>query len=325
MKITYQQLNTGQQVTDLLDDHTLAILNFGRADEDVAGIIPVPLTSLGDAAVEVWRASSPVIRGVFNQIQFNQSAGATLAWLSTDPKAHDSITAATEWAYEQTLEFLGHHAHPALLKVWHYLPAINVGEGDEENYRKFCAGRDSTLKRLRPDMHPLPSATAIGAPNDDAPLFMYWLCAPERGANVENPRQVSAWNYPRQYGPRSPNFSRATLAQLAEQPVLMISGTASVVGHATAHGSCIENQLSESVSNLDSLFKAARLHDDRLSEWPGNNTLLRVYVRDPRHWPAIRLGLLNAGLGEHNLMAVHGEICRADLHLEIDGVCLLAN
>jgi chorismate lyase/3-hydroxybenzoate synthase len=39
-------------------------------------------------------------------------------------------------------------------------------------------------------------------------LQVYGLAARHPGTPVENPRQVSAWRYPRQYGPTAPTFAR---------------------------------------------------------------------------------------------------------------------
>ena len=49
------------------------------------------------------------------------------------------------------------------------------------------------------------------------------------GTPVENPRQVSAYRYPREYGPQSPTFARALLPPSPRVP-LLLSGTASIDG-----------------------------------------------------------------------------------------------
>src|SRR3546814_12468443 len=57
----------------------------------------------------------------------------------------------------------------------------------------------------------LPAATAIGRCDDARVVQVYWLAARTPGMPVENPRQVSAYRYPRQYGPQQPSFARAML------------------------------------------------------------------------------------------------------------------
>ena len=46
-----------------------------------------------------------------------------------------------------------------------------------------------------------PAATAIGRRDGVRVLQIYALTARCAGVQVENPRQVNAWLYPRQYGP----------------------------------------------------------------------------------------------------------------------------
>ena len=84
-----------------------------------------------------------------------------------------------------------------------------------------------------------------------------WEAARVPGTPVENPRQVSAYRYPRQYGPQAPSFARAMLPPSQAMP-LLLSGTASVVGHESKHHDCVESQLAETFANFDSLIAAAR-------------------------------------------------------------------
>src|SRR3546814_1451833 len=99
--------------------------------------------------------------------------------------------------------FVGASQTPHLLRVWNYLDAITFGDGDAERYREFCVGRARGLGDF--DTHALPAATAIGRCDDARVVQVYWLAARTPGTPVENPRQVSAYRYPRQYGPQQPD------------------------------------------------------------------------------------------------------------------------
>ena len=79
----------------------------------------------------------------------------------------------------------------------------------------------------------LPAGTAVGTMS--GPLKIHFLAARQPGTHVENPRQVSAYEYPRVYGPCSPSFARATLRPSISGSHLLIAGTASVVGHVSEH------------------------------------------------------------------------------------------
>lgn len=128
--------------------------------------------------------------------------------------------------------------------------------------------------------HGFPAATAIGHHADEALLQVYLLATDRPGTRVENPRQVSAWRYPRQYGRTPPSFARATLLPAGD--VLAISGTAAVVGHASAHAGDIDAQLAETLRNLDALLAAGGLP-------PGfdRSAPLKAYVRRPEHAAAV--------------------------------------
>ena len=90
-------------------------------------------------------------------------------------------------------------------------------------------------------------------------LQVYWLAARVAGTPLENPRQVAAYRYPRQYGPQSPTFARAMLPPAGSDMPLLLSGTASVVGHETRHPGDVLAQLDETFANLDSLLDIASL------------------------------------------------------------------
>ena len=99
-----------------------------------------------------------------------------------------------------------------------------------------------------------PAATAVGRQDHSGVLQVYWLAGTEPGRPLENPRQVSAFNYPRQYGPAPPRFSRAMLVTGG----LLISGTGSILGHASHHAHDLSAQLDEILRNLASLRQAGR-------------------------------------------------------------------
>jgi chorismate lyase/3-hydroxybenzoate synthase len=197
------------------------------------------------------------------------------------------------------------------LRVWNYLDAINDGVGDAERYRQFCTGRAAGMADA---FAGYPAATAIGVRDGRRVLQVYALAARTPGQPIENPRQVNAWRYPRQYGPAAPGFARAMLAPSAE-PQLLISGTAAIVGHASHHAGDLAAQLDETLRNIDSLLATAHCAAPFGAQSP-----LKAYVRHHTDM-AIVDGLLRSRLGEAvPLLLLQGDICRRELLLEIEGV-----
>ena len=320
------QLDIGYAPADslarqLADPRVLAVFGFG-ADAPVLDDprwLRVPLQPLGEDAplVEVWRAGAPVAHGRDDGVAWASDGQLLFGALEID-EAEGGIEAAAEAAYAGLAAFQARCEQPHLLRVWNYLDAIIAGEGDDERYRRFCVGRVAGMGAYDP-AH-LPAATAIGRCDGVRRLQVYWLASRRPGIPLENPRQVSAYRYPRQYGPQSPSFARAMLPAEGDALPLLISGTAAIVGHASRHVDSLPAQLEETFANLDSLLEVARRRQPQLPAAFGHDSALKVYVRDREAAPLVR-GLLRARLGDGvPCLLLHAAVCRRELRVEIEGV-----
>jgi chorismate lyase/3-hydroxybenzoate synthase len=176
-----------------------------------AGALPgphgvrVPLEPLaGEGLVEIWHASGPVTIGECGAIRFSSDDHFLAGVIEVPERDHGDIAEATAFAYRAIAGFQARSVHPHLLRTWNYLDAINLGAGEHERYRAFCAGRVAGLGRPGHAQHP--AATVIGRRDGERVLQVYWLAGREPGVALENPRQVSAYLYPRQYGETPPTF-----------------------------------------------------------------------------------------------------------------------
>jgi chorismate lyase/3-hydroxybenzoate synthase len=311
---------------ELLTDDTLAVFGFGdeAAALDDPRYLRVPLqphrsARLATSPYEVWHANAPVHRGRDGGIRW--ATDGLLLFGATEIDEDDAaggIEAAAMAAYARLAGFTRGSATPHLLRVWNYLDAITLGEGDAERYRAFCVGRARGLGDF--DARTLPAATAIGRCDDARTVQVYWLAARAPGTPVENPRQVSAYRYPRQYGPQSPSFARAMLPPPGSAMPLLLSGTASVVGHASRHAGALLAQLDETFANFDSLLAAARDKAPLLPARFGSGTRLKVYVRDRDDLPTVADALDRRFGDTVPRVLLHAAICRRELAVEIDGV-----
>ncbi len=308
--------------TLLATDDTLAVIGFGsRAPHHPdPRYLRVALEPLGTAPLEHWRGSAPVSRG-----RDGNGGDDSIAWaedgllqfgaLELDEGGHD-IEATAAAIYARMREFTGSRGYPHLLRIWNYLDGITAGDGDAERYRRFCVGRARGIGDVDPAT--LPAATAIGRVDGARRLQVYWLAARTPGTPVENPRQLSAYRYPRHYGPQPPSFARAMLPPSAAMP-LLLSGTAAVVGHESRHAESMAAQLDETLRNFDSLLVAAHAHRPGLPARFGPHTRLKVYVRD-REQLAEVAALLDARLDPAvPRLLLHAAVCRRELRIEIDG------
>jgi chorismate lyase/3-hydroxybenzoate synthase len=281
------------------DAPTLATIGHGTAQGDVS----LRLAALQGPALEVWPAAGPLRSGQIDGLFWRSDGQHAFVWIEFPA---EDIEDAAETAYTRILAALEVLGFPHLLRLWNFFPAINAGTGDAERYRLFVRGRARASAGAFDNG--FPAATAIGT--GDGGLVVYGLAARYAGLPMENPRQVPAWRYPRRYGPVPPGFARATLTADGS---LLISGTASVVGHESAHPGDVVAQLREARTNLESLCARARSGGGA-----GALGLLKVYLRHRGDLPRIQ-PLLDPGVPT---LVLEGDICRAELLVELEGVWL---
>jgi len=314
-RIAYLPLEPGKP----LPDEVLFAVQFGGGNAPVprrcARVRLEPLAGAG--LTEVWYANGPVHTGFHGQIRYAADDHHLAGAIEVDEREHGGLAAAAQFVYSSIAKFQATSNYPHLQRIWNYLDDINTGDGDAERYRVFCSGRSEGLKLLKQERYP--AATAIGRRDGSGRLQVYWLAGREPGIALENPRQLSAFHYPRQYGPTAPTFSRA---MLVAPDLLMISGTASIVGHASQHAGSVQRQMSEIFSNLDSLLTRARAHAPALPLRFGGNTLIKAYLRNRENLVYVEEQLRERLPAGTPFLVLLGDVCRADLMLELD--CLHA-
>jgi chorismate lyase/3-hydroxybenzoate synthase len=276
----------------------------------------VALAVLAGAGLsEIWSAHGPVNSGESGGVRFSSDDHFLSAVIEVPEQDHGGIAGATEFAYRAVAAFQASSAFPHVLRTWNYCDAINAGEGDAGRYQAFCSGRVAGLAGLTQARYP--AATVIGRDDGERVLQVYWLAGREPGLALENPRQVSAYQYPRQYGETAPTFSRA---MLVTPELLMISGTASIVGHASQHRDDAAAQVREIIANLDSLLARAHAQSPRLPARLGAHTLIKAYVRRRGDVNVVERELRERLPPGSPLLVLRGDVCRAELLVEFDCV-----
>jgi len=227
----------------------------------------------------------------------------------------ERIEQATRLAYRSIQKTIQHHPGFRLIRLWNFFPGINDSDEGNERYRLFCRARHDVLAssgyRMSSD---LPAASAVGS--KEGPLVIHFLASNGNMKTVENPRQMSAYLYPRAYGPRSPSFSRAVIHSAGKGRQLFLSGTASIIGHETIAPRDPEMQAKVTLDNLSSLLASAGYPSIRNL---GKEASWIVYIRDPGHIHQIRSIISNHMHSESRIAFLQGDICRQDLMVEIEG------
>jgi chorismate lyase/3-hydroxybenzoate synthase len=309
-RIRYQRFAPGEA----LPGDVLFAVGFGASAPQGPRRVRVPLEPLlGAGLTETWSANGDVIAGESGAIRFSHDGHLLAGVIEVPERDHGGIVEATAFAYRSIATFLPASDFSHLLRTWNHLDAINLGDGDTERYRGFCSGRVIGLEGLRQAHHP--AATVIGRRDGERVLQVYWLAGREPGVAMENPRQVSAYLYPREYGETAPTFSRA---MLVSPELVLVSGTASIVGHESRHSADTNGQVREILANLDSLLHRAHAQAPSLPRQFGRHTMLKAYLKRREDLAQVEDALRAVLPPQAPLLVLQGDVCRSELLVEFD-------
>jgi len=293
------------------DSHTLAVIaHNAEGCPENSNIITTGMPQLGNHLThEVWSTDANVEVVTKDGIKIAQTDDILMASCSIEESGE--LEEDTRKAYEQLLQKVNEHGYPHLLRAWNYIADINEGEGDQERYKQFCAGRHAAFCNMNISESDYPAASALG--QSSTKITIYLISAKHPGRHIENPNQQSAYNYPKQYGPKSPSFARATISNELEQT--FISGTASITGHETLHINDVKNQLKLTLENIEKLA----IHIENTQELKLCNSLFKVYIRNPEDFAQIQQQL-SESYPNLPCLYLQADICRSNLLLEIEAV-----
>lgn len=315
-------LDTSPSIAEFAPGQVLGALQFSATSIDAPANLPLLQVGLpllaGTDADELWLADSVIENGTSSGIHFRRTPDFVFGILeiAEDAQVAQPLKHATEAGYQRLFALLAEQGYPQLYRCWNYITDINDSGDGLERYRQFNLGRqDAFLAWGRSVSGELPAACALGTRS--GPLQIAFLAGKTPARAIENPRQMSAYAYPEEYGPRSPTFSRATLLRVKDGEILFVSGTASIVGHKTEHAGDVAAQTRQTLINLEALYQEANLHLAGRHFHPAQQHY-RVYVRHAEDVPPIREAWVQDTGREPDAVFLQADICRADLLLEIE-------
>jgi chorismate lyase/3-hydroxybenzoate synthase len=305
--------------------HTLAEFHFGtdaRTGHDPRQI-PVALPLLGgDARIVRWSTDSPVETGTFGDFSYAHDGDYLFASLVVPAERCADVERLTRSSYLRLDHLIRSRGYPYWLRAWNYLVDITGGDGEAERYRRFNAGRYSAVGLSTGVEQNLPAASALGS--EAGGFVLCCLAGRKPGLQIENPRQLSASLYPPRYGLRSPMFARAALVPNGRGAQLLVSGTASIVGHESLHIGDPEAQLEETARNFEALVGAALKADagqPRASR--ARLESLKVYLRNRDDYTRLIPRIVRLFAVEAAPLVLRADICRRELLVEIEGTYAL--
>lgn len=306
------------------DSRLLGVVRFGGPAPEALQVpqvhLQTPVLDGESPAAEVWLGRFEARDLTIGAARCRENGEVMFAAVAVPPpdSGADAFGAATYTAYRALFDALREAGYPNLLRIWNSIPDINVDDAGLERYRRFNQQRFRAYQESKQSTLSAPAACALGS--HGGPFVLHCLASKTAAEAIENPRQVSAYRYPQQYGPRAPFFSRAALWRGEDAcDVLFISGTASIVGHETRHQGDVAAQARETLANLSVVAAEAVRHGARgiaaLSDLK-----LKVYVRDPQNLALIRGALTEQGLDAGAALYLHADICRSELLMEIEAI-----
>jgi chorismate lyase / 3-hydroxybenzoate synthase len=328
----YTFVPLGNPVQTAPGENLLGIVNYATTSRgpELCDGYPVLTMHMADAveecATEVWTTSRPTESGTHNGISYAHDGEYIFAAGSIPPSS--IYTEVTREAYADALYVMRSLGYPKIVRMWNYIHRIN--EDNIENleiYQDFVRGRAEAFEQYHIPKVELPAATVIGSLGGG---IAFYFLASRSGArvNIENPRQIAAYEYPRRYGPKSPSFARATYhapSGSGEEPGrIYISGTASILGHETMHEGDAGKQCQVALENIQYLISASNLstYGLRAGYELADLRNVKVYIKHREDMETVRNMCAEVFSPDAAIMYLNLDMCRADLLVELEAVVM---
>ena len=292
-------------------------------------------------AIEGWAISTRTTKVEFLSPRLVTVEHDGLRWIYG---SGGSLRLEDRSAYEQTKDaFEGMNAvlgeagatFDDVVRTWLYQGGITEIEGDIERYRELNRARTDFFMKVpfheRKLAHGLgnrviyPASTGIGTLGQG--LITECLALQTKRDDVqllplENPLQTAAFDYPLNYSPKTPKFSRAMALRAGDHVTTWISGTASIVNAETVHKGDVEKQTEQTLTNIERLIDAdnfARLGWSDAGATLADLAKVRVYVKHHDDYEKCK-AVCERRLGRIPAIYAQADVCRPDLLVEIEGV-----
>jgi enamine deaminase RidA (YjgF/YER057c/UK114 family) len=170
-----------------------------------------------------------------------------------------------------------------------------------------------------------PASTGIGTDGRDIVMSCIALSTPRDDVRIvplENPQQVSAFDYDGRYGEKSPKFARAMVVTQGQCGVIYVSGTASITDSETQHIGDVEGQTWLTLDNIAALISEENMAAHGLAGMGAmldDMAFVRIYVKRAEDYEKVRANC-EVRLGELPSIYAVGDVCRDDLLVELEGI-----
>lgn len=221
-----------------------------------------------------------------------------------------------------------------VVRTWIYVNRITEGPDGRQRYQELNRARTEFFDGIRlcgrnraswaPEQI-YPASTGIGTRGNHIVLNAVALDSERPDVffmPLENPQQISSFEYHTRYSPKTPKFSRAMAIVQGHFVNTMVSGTASIVDQRTVHIGDVAKQTEQTIENIERLIAEenfARHNMPGVGATLKDIAKLRVYVKRPEDYENCR-EIVEAKLPDIPAIYLHADVCRPDLLVEIEAV-----
>ncbi len=188
-----------------------------------------------------------------------------------------------------------------------------------EIYRLFCKGRSLAFEERFHESatSQMCAASAVGVGCDQ--LIVIFAAGNTPAVHLENPEQIPAYQYPRDYGPRPPSFSRGTFVK-NDPSLLFLAGTASIKGHESIHAGDSRQQTMTTLENMSLVLAGAGIGPRSRPVSAAGKIYLRN--RGDAEW-VLHVVEEHFPFLQGNTVCIEAAICRKELDVEIEATLQL--
>lgn len=245
-----------------------------------------------------------------------------------------SLSDQIEFSFATVLQILEKEglSFADIVRQWNYIPSIlNVHdtEGKKlQNYQVFNEIRQKYYASVE-FKDGYPAATGIGTRNGNYDLDFFAIKTSPifQKVGLSNPKQHNAYEYHQSFlvgdtisgqSKKTPLFERAKMLKYANETIIFISGTASIIGQETIGIGDIKHQTEVTINNMQELIP------NRKDVEAIPYTYLRAYIKEKGDFEAVR-SICNDYFPNVPVSYLQADVCRDNLLVEIEGAVLFGS
>jgi len=287
-------------------------------------------------AIEIWLDDA---KGVMEYLSFNETRytrftsylGKSIWGIGiTSNKTGCSLDEQLQFAFETMYELLKAEGLSLsdIIRQWNYVPEILTIQKENgkqlQHYQVFNDVRQNWYSKTL-FMEGYPAATGIGVRTGH---FAIDVVAIQSGSQVRktglsNPKQQNAYEYAQSHligdalsgiMKKAPLFERAKMIELRNNTLVIVSGTAAIIGQETVGIGDVRLQTDIAIKNMLELISKEVTRKDRSFQF----NYLRVYIKDKNDIPIVR-EVCKFYFPDISTVYVQADVCRSELLMEIEG------